>query len=123
MLDNGAIAKSVHGGLKREPGSINYEVYGTKGMMETERFDGARLTVYREGEQLCKGDLSTYVPEKFVSPIWWRPAAWAAITAAIFTPPTFSLKRFWAARTALTAWTCTRRWTWGFAGYWLSAPS
>ena len=68
VLDNGAIAKSVHGGLKREPGSINYEVYGTKGMMETERFDGARLTVYREGEQLCKGDLSTYVPEKFVSP-------------------------------------------------------
>lgn len=56
VLDNGAIAKSVHGGLKREPGSINYEVYGTKGMMETERFDGARLTVYREGEQLCKGD-------------------------------------------------------------------
>lgn len=72
--------------------------------------------MYREGEQLCKGDLSTYVPEKFVSPIWWRPAAWAAITAAIFTPPTFSLKKFWAARTALTAWTCTRRWTWGFAG-------
>ena len=26
VLDNGAIAKSVHGGLKREPGSINYEV-------------------------------------------------------------------------------------------------
>lgn len=30
VLDNGAIAKSVHGGLKREPGSINYEVYGTR---------------------------------------------------------------------------------------------
>lgn len=36
-LDNGAIAKSIHGGLKREPGSINYEIYGTNGMMEIGR--------------------------------------------------------------------------------------
>ncbi len=66
-LDNGAIAKSVHGGLKREPGSINYEIYGTRGMMETERFDSSQLNVYIEGEKLCHGDLKKYAPEKFVS--------------------------------------------------------
>jgi predicted dehydrogenase len=67
VLDNGAIAKSVHGGLKREPGSINYEVYGMKGMMETERFDPTCLTVYIEKDKLCKGEKETYAPEKFVS--------------------------------------------------------
>ncbi|MEA4888727.1 MAG: Gfo/Idh/MocA family oxidoreductase [Clostridiaceae bacterium] len=66
-LDNGAIAKSVHGGLKREPGSINYEIYGTRGMMETERFDSTKLNVYIEGEKLCHGELKNYAPEKFVS--------------------------------------------------------
>lgn len=63
-MDNGAIVKSVHGSLKREPSSINYEVYGTKGMMETERF-GDGITVYIE-EKLCKGEKTTYMPEKFV---------------------------------------------------------
>ena len=57
-LDNGAVIKSVHGHLKREPGSINYEVYGMKGSMESQRFlpsyapEGQQdeLQVYREGE-------------------------------------------------------------------------
>ena len=44
-LDNGAIAKSIHGDLKREPSSVNYEIYGEKGMMETERFDPSRMTI------------------------------------------------------------------------------
>jgi len=66
-LDNGAVVKSIHGGLKREPGSINYQVYGTNGMMETGRFDGS-LSVYTEGEKLCRGELSNYRPEPFVSP-------------------------------------------------------
>ena len=66
-LDNGAIAKSIHGGLKREPGSINYQVYGMKGMMETDRFDGGRLNVYREGDKLCHGEFEKYATEKFVS--------------------------------------------------------
>ena len=66
-LDNGAIAKSIHGGLKREPGSINYEVYGMKGMMETDRFDGQLLHVYKESDKLCRGEFEHYVPEKFVS--------------------------------------------------------
>ena len=67
-LDNGAIVKSIHGGLKREPSSVNYEVYGRKGCMETQRFGTENLNVYIEGERACHGDLETYLPEKFVSP-------------------------------------------------------
>ena len=70
-FDNGAIAKSIHGGLKREPGSINYEVYGTKGMMESSRFargeNSGEISVYIEGEKLCVGKLETYVPEPRVA--------------------------------------------------------
>lgn len=66
VLENGAIAKSVHGGLKREPGSINYEVYGTRGSMETNRFDDDTLQVYMEGDKVCKGTLERYKPQKFV---------------------------------------------------------
>lgn len=73
-LDNGAIVKSVHGHLKREPGSVNYEVYGTKGSMESQRFaptaaEGRpnELQVYREGETVCEGTTEKYAPQKFVS--------------------------------------------------------
>jgi hypothetical protein len=66
-LDNGAVAKSVHGGLKREPGSINYEIYGTNGMMETHRWDGSTMAVYIEGEKLCHGELCHYQPEPFIT--------------------------------------------------------
>ncbi len=69
-LDNGALCKSIHGHLKREPGSVNYQVYGTKGSMESERFTPsyagdkpAELQVYREGEKLCIGETERYVPE------------------------------------------------------------
>lgn len=67
-LDNGAILKSVHGGLKREPGSINYQIYGSKGSMESNRLPGKKLNVYREGEKLCVGENELYDPEKVVSP-------------------------------------------------------
>ena len=70
-LDNGALCKSIHGHLKREPGSINYQIYGTKGSMESERFtpdyapegQAPELQVYREGEKLCIGTTERYVPE------------------------------------------------------------
>lgn len=72
-LDNGAIVKSVHGHLKREPGSINYEVYGTKGSMESQRFPPSHqgdqpdeIQVYREGKTVCKGELERYAPRKFI---------------------------------------------------------
>ena len=61
-LENGAIVKSIHGGLKREPGSINYQVYGTKGMMESERYNEKPFNIYREGPKVCKGDWEKYDP-------------------------------------------------------------
>lgn len=67
-LDNGAVLKSIHGGLKREPGSINYEIYGTKGSMESNRLPGKKLNVYRESDKLCVGENELYDPEKVVSP-------------------------------------------------------
>ena len=60
-LENGAVVKSIHGGLKREPGSINYELYGTKGSMETDRWDG-QLHVWRETGGNCVGEHEKYAP-------------------------------------------------------------
>ncbi len=65
-LDNGAIAKSIHGELKREPASVNYEIYGTQGCMETQRLGEQKLNVYIE-EKACHGSTETYYPQKFVS--------------------------------------------------------
>jgi hypothetical protein len=70
-LDNGAVLKSLHGHLKREPGSINYELYGMKGSMETQRFptsknvkgDRMELQVYTENPgEVCVGKNERYVP-------------------------------------------------------------
>ena len=63
ILENQAMVKSIHGGLKREPGSINYQLYGTKGSMETDRWEGGQLHVYREGERNCQGEHVKYHPE------------------------------------------------------------
>ena len=60
-LENGAIVKSIHGGLKREPGSINYEMYGTRCSMETDRWDG-NLHVWRETTGNCVGEHEKYAP-------------------------------------------------------------
>lgn len=66
-LENGAVLKSIHGNLKREPGSVNYELYGSKGMMETGRLPGDQpLNVYREGEKLCVGDWERYCPKQTI---------------------------------------------------------
>ena len=63
-MENGAIFKSVHGALKREPGSINYELYCEKGMMETGRLpeDNKKFNLYLEGEEHCKGTWEKYDP-------------------------------------------------------------
>lgn len=63
MLENGAMVKSIHGGLKREPGSINYQMYGSKGSMETDRWEFGNLHVYLEGDRNCVGEHVWYVPE------------------------------------------------------------
>ncbi len=62
-LENGAICKSIHGHLKREPGSINYQVYGMSGMMESGRYNESNFNLYREGENLCQGDWEKYDPK------------------------------------------------------------
>lgn len=62
-LENGAVIKSIHGGLKREPGSINYQVYGTKGMMESKRYNDEEFNMYLESEKVCRGSWSKYDPE------------------------------------------------------------
>lgn len=63
VMDNGAIFKSIHGALKRQPDSINYIVYGQKGMMETGRLEPLKkLNVYMEGEQYCAGPWDQYDP-------------------------------------------------------------
>ncbi|MBQ9545377.1 MAG: Gfo/Idh/MocA family oxidoreductase [Clostridia bacterium] len=68
-LENGAVIKSIHGGLKMEPGSVNYQVYGTKGMMESKRYrtdkqcdDRFDFNIYLEGPKLCKGEWEHYAP-------------------------------------------------------------
>ena len=68
-LDNGAIARSVHGLLKREPGSTNYMFFGTKGMMESGRFkeENKIFNLYRESDKLCIGDWRKYDPEPSIA--------------------------------------------------------
>ena len=63
-LENGAVVKSLHGDMKREPSSVNYEFYGTKGSMETNRWDLSEMKTYIEAEGCpnCKGELTTYKP-------------------------------------------------------------
>ncbi len=61
---NGAVFKSIHGGLKREPGSVNYELYGTKGCMETQRFGTPYLNVWIENDKACQGNLESYIPQQ-----------------------------------------------------------
>lgn len=62
-LENGATVKSIHGHLKREPGSINYQLYGTKGSMETDRWNGGSLHVYIESDRNCIGKHTSYKPD------------------------------------------------------------
>lgn len=64
-LDNGAIVRSIHGPLKREPAHTTYEIYATKGYLGTTL--GEEVTVYREGEQTCQGETEVYKPTSFVA--------------------------------------------------------
>lgn len=70
-LDNGAVVKSIHGGLKRETtfDNFNYQVYCEKGMMESGRLEeNAVFNFYQEGEKLCVGHWERYTPEKRIRP-------------------------------------------------------
>lgn len=64
-LDNGAIAKSMHGGLKKEQEieNFNFQVYCERGMMESGRFpENSRFNYYQEGEKACHGEWQKYRP-------------------------------------------------------------
>lgn len=66
-LENGAVVKSLHGDIKREPGSISYEFYGTKGMMETNRWNTSEMKTYIEedGCANCRGKTSDFYSPEF----------------------------------------------------------
>ena len=66
-LENGAIVKSIHGGLYRD--SIWYSVYGSKGRMESAREDSRRDNVYRIYIHADEND-GDYAPTK---PINYEP--------------------------------------------------
>ncbi len=76
-LDNGAILRSIHGDLKREPSISTYMLYGQRGMMEASRFPGEvklegngfktkyrppLLHLYKQGEEFCRGTWEHYDP-------------------------------------------------------------
>jgi hypothetical protein len=48
QMENGATVKSLHGGLTREPSSVWYCIYGTEGMIESDRWGEthARVNLY-----------------------------------------------------------------------------
>lgn len=63
-LDNGAVVKSVHGGLTREGASQwNYQIYCQNGMMESGRFrEQKNIHMYMEGPEVCRGTWEKYDP-------------------------------------------------------------
>jgi predicted dehydrogenase len=65
QMDNKATVKSLHGmGLKRNPHSVWYSIYGTQGMMESDRFGETynRINVFREKDKETSFEKS-YVPK------------------------------------------------------------
>ncbi|OHE58801.1 MAG: hypothetical protein A2Y36_00830 [Treponema sp. GWA1_62_8] len=92
QMDNKAVVKSLHGYLKREPSSIWYALYGTKGMVETDRWDGGieRLHLYEEGS--ASSDVaSSYKPKPAVDSALARETAGHG--GSDFYPVHFFLKK------------------------------
>ena len=66
-LENGAVVKSFHGGMQREPANVSYIMYGEKGVMETGRLAGSySMNMYVEGEKRGEGNWEYYNPTYFV---------------------------------------------------------
>ncbi|MFA7673731.1 MAG: Gfo/Idh/MocA family oxidoreductase [Clostridia bacterium] len=62
-MENGAVFKSIHGHLRREPSSVNYVLYGQKGMMESGRQPESKsFNMYVEGDKYCQGQWEKYDP-------------------------------------------------------------
>lgn len=66
-LENGAVVKSLHGWMKREPNNVSYILYGQKGTMESGRLKGdKRMNVYVEGPKVGVGSWENYDPSYFI---------------------------------------------------------
>lgn len=66
-MENGAVFKSINGWLKREPGSVVYQLYGKKGFMQSSYGGDMQVfNLYKESDRLCHGDWQHYEP---VNPI------------------------------------------------------
>ena len=61
-LENGAVLKSVHGGLKHGTHNYRYRLFATKGSMEG-NLNPLDLQVFTEGEERTKGEVENYQPE------------------------------------------------------------
>lgn len=61
QMSNGATVKSLHGGgLRREPSSVWYSIYGKKGMMESDRWgEGvSKINIFKESDKLTESEIS-----------------------------------------------------------------
>ena len=66
-LENGAVVKSFHGGMKREPSNVSYLLYSEKGLMETGRLENSPpMNMYVEGEKRGHGEWERYAPKFFI---------------------------------------------------------
>ena len=65
QMENGAMVKSIHGYMKREPAAIWYSIYGKDAMAESDRWDENLHTVHVYDDRISKQHV-TYVPEPIV---------------------------------------------------------
>ncbi len=65
-LENGAVVRSIHGGLKRTPGGTYYAIYGENGFVESKKqqTDGKIFRGFREhAGKVGEGDWESYDPQ------------------------------------------------------------
>lgn len=92
-LENGAILRSVHGGMRREPWQdfLNYAVYGSKGTMETNDYHRKGMQFYQESEKICRGEVEYYYPKKVIAAE--AASKWDGHKGADFYPGYFFVRK------------------------------
>lgn len=94
VMENGAVFKSLHGDLKREPSSVNYELYCTGGMMESGRLpENRNFNIYTEGNRNCHGIWEKYDAESQVCAEERRRAGAESHGGSDFYPTHFFIER------------------------------
>lgn len=76
-MENGAVFKSTHGPIKREPVLVQHMIYGNTGCMEgtmkTKRIkEDEVFNIYKESETVCSGEWENYEPDPFVAKETWE---------------------------------------------------